>query len=72
METDLPILEKYQIPISNPPKDTCSKCFGRGYTSIDKYENYVPCKWILKNIIRKPEEKKTSDVEYLKILQYFY
>ena len=31
METDLPILEKYQIPIAKAPKDTCSTCFGRGY-----------------------------------------
>ena len=68
METDLPILEKYQIPISKRPKNTCSKCFGRGYTGIDKYENYVPCRCILKHIIRKPEEPKNSDVEYLKIV----
>jgi len=49
---DIKLLFKYQIPITNKPKSSCKKCFGRGYTSMESKTNFhIMCSCISKHII---------------------
>jgi hypothetical protein len=49
---DIKLLYPYQIPITSKPKDSCKKCYGRGYTSIDsKTKFHTMCNCTSKNIL---------------------
>lgn len=56
-------LDKFQLPLLKKPKDSCKKCYGRGYFGYEpKLKYYPPCSCLKKLIdfdtLNKTTEKK--------------
>jgi len=60
---EVKILETYQIPLKKKPHHSCKHCYGRGYSSFDRYNNaYIPCRCIKRCMDKEVTE--TTQISY--------
>lgn len=50
-EDEVENLDQFQVPLLKKPKESCKKCWGRGYIGYDSIRKYYPmCRCVMKNI----------------------
>lgn len=64
-ENDIEVVNVGHLPLDKVPKNSCNKCYGRGYTARDTQNlTYNPCACVLKNLnlklLKKIEDKRSK------------